>query len=108
MQYAIIHTETGVIRKLTVDPELNLGKDESMVEVADTVDLANGFLKISYSGTLLPPTQEEIDASGVDETRNAVIKTQKQEEIFMLRDAIIEDKTVPASIRDYFSALKEL
>ena len=106
MQYAIIHTETKVVKKLTTDSLMPVSTEESLIE-ADGIDLAGGPWKLE-GGELKKPTQQEIDDSGVDEMRNALIRKQKQDNLLVLRDVVIEDKSVPKSIRDYFSAIKEL
>lgn len=63
MTKAIIHTATRIVRRVTTDPEHVVAPDETAVEVPDTIDLAGGPWILAVDGSLVTPTQAEIDAA---------------------------------------------
>lgn len=109
MQFAILDTNTRVIKRLTSDAVPSVSTTETAVDVsANPIDL-KGFLKLEVDNkTLLTPTQNEIDASGVDESRNSVLKLAKQQAVKTALDSILTDPVIPQKIKDYFTALKNL
>ena len=104
--YAIIHTSTRVIRRLTsVDPpEFNLNETAISVPAEFTLQGAPWKLQPDNISTV-KPTQQEIDDSGVDPDRVALKRKQLMDDYIASIEAIIADLTIPARIRTVFSKL---
>lgn len=108
MQKAIIHTNSRVIRRLTVDVTPSIASDESVVELSDAVDLAGGFFKLDPANKLVPASKAEIDAADVDESKVAAKRAQVRKAI---KDAIIDiadNGATQPRLNVYFQALKDL
>ncbi|HZX14981.1 MAG TPA: hypothetical protein VFF49_11355 [Thermodesulfobacteriota bacterium] len=109
MQKAIIHTTTRIIRRLTTDNVPVLSLDETAIEMVTPIDLDNGYWKLDVDNlTLLVPTQQEIDDSGVDEVRNAILRKQKTDAIDAAIDDISLNGATLARVGTYFQALRNL
>ncbi len=108
-QKAIIHTATRVIRRLTTDDIPQVAADETAVALPSDIDLAGAFKKLDVDdATLLVPTQAEIDASGVDDSRNAFLNRQKRQAFISAIDALLGDALVSAKIKTFLQTLKDL
>lgn len=108
MQTIIIHTQTRVIRRLTTDNSPP-GPDETAIPAPIPIDLAGGFKKLAPDNrTLLTPTQQEIDDSGVDEERNAILRMAKIDDVNAIIDDIAQNGATLAKIRTYFQKIKAL
>lgn len=106
MQKVIIHTATRVIRRLTTDENPVVLSDESIIPMNPSIVL-DGFKKLALDNiSLLVPTQQEIDDSGVDESRNALIRQQKMNQVKAAIDDIALNGATLSRIRAYFQALR--
>lgn len=101
MQYAIVHKQTRVVRGLTTDPDAGHGDDVELVALAQPIDLADGPRKLKPDGSFSTPTESELDDAIPERKTEKLRKAQKQ-----ALDAIIQDATVPETIRTYFTLIK--
>jgi len=110
-QRVILHTATRVIRGLTINPDTIPNSDETIIEV-DTPLVLDGFQKLDIDNkTLLTPTQDEIDASGVDESRNMYLHQLKVNKNREAIDDILANATnenLLDKIKVYFQTLKDI
>ena len=94
-QFAIIHTTSRVIRRLTTDVSPTILSDESAIDVTvNPINLAGGPWKLSPDNkTLVTPLQADIDSSGIDPVRNGVLAKQKKDTFNAAIDALLADTT---------------
>lgn len=98
-QKAIIHTATGVVRKVTTDENPTIADDESIVALSAPLDLSQGFIKIDIDGKVVPADPADIDAAGVDDILEAAKQTAKMDALKSALTAVINDKTVPNTLK---------
>lgn len=98
MPYAILHTATGVVRRVTIDPDHVIGSDETKVEIAE-VDFKGGRPKWDGS-KLVPATAQEI------ETADLLPYSPEIHDIRRAAQALIQDPTVPQTVKDFVLALR--
>jgi len=99
MPYLILHTATGVVRRVTIDPDHAIGADESRVEIADNPDWTGGRPKY-VAGVLSKATAAEIEEAD---------KIPYPPEILAIRQAaaaLLQDPTVPQTVKDFVLALR--
>lgn len=95
--YAILHTSTGVVRRVTTDPLHAINSDETKVEVP-SVDFSAGRPKY-VAGVFSPASPEEIDSADL---------LPYPAEVQAIKDAIaaiVADGTLPARLKAFVSAL---
>lgn len=93
-QFAIIHTATRVIRRLTTDTVPDVAADETAVDMGAVVlDLAGGYWKLSAQNQKVAATQADIDAADVDPVREAAIRAQFMQAYLASVDAIAASTT---------------
>lgn len=98
MPYAILHTATGVVRRVTIDPDHVIGTDESRIEVP-AVDFKDGRPK--WDGLkLVPATAQDIEAA------NLLPYPPEIRDIRQAAQALINDPTVPQTVKDFVFALR--
>ena len=112
MQYAIIHTATRVIRRLTTDEPPAVWADETAVALAEKIDLApegqTKYWKLDDKNKKIAASNAEIDAAGVDETLEAQKRAAK---VAAYKDAVATaaaDPLIIGSLKTYFEKLKDL
>lgn len=108
MQKAVIHTATRVIRRLTTEENHQIQPDETLVALQTPITL-NGYAKLAVdNATITTPTQQEIDDSGVDESRVYTLRKQKIELLQSIITDIADNGASLAKLRTYFQTLKGL
>lgn len=98
MPYAILHTATGVVRRVTIDPNHTIGADESKIEVP-SVDFSQGRPKWDGS-KFVPATAQEID------TADLVPFSPEIRDIRQAAQTLINDPSVPQTVKDFVLALR--
>jgi hypothetical protein len=107
-QKAIIHTATRVIRRLTTDDAPTIASDETIIDLAENIDLAGGYWKLNNQNKKVSATAQDISDAGVDENIETQKRLQKIQVYKNAIDAIIADNTIPLKIRNFLQALKDL
>lgn len=110
--YAVIHTATRVIRRLTIENGHQIGTDETIVKLKREnyigVRLDDGYKKLTTTGSIVPASDEEVNDADVDDKKLAEKKTAHLA-AFNLAVADLADKGITdARLRAYFIALKSL
>lgn len=109
--YAILHTASRVIRRLTSDDPPTVAADETAVTVAGGFDLAGGPWKLDAGGSKVAPTQAEIDAADVDPVRTTALQRQFLLNYLASLDGIIAAGTqaeMAAALKDWAARQKKL
>jgi len=101
-QKAVIHTETRVIFGLTTDDNPQIGPNMSVVELASPITLGGGFWKLDESNNKVAATQEEVDASGVDEVRNRYFKALARQEYLDAIAVLLAEPAIPLKLKNVF------
>lgn len=106
----IIHTNTRVIKRITVDENPNISVDETVVEIAGTnFDLGGGYWKLDIDNTTkIIATEAEIYESGVDETLENVKKNNLRIELNTKIEEASTDVAGLNEVKNYFKTLKKL
>lgn len=97
-EYAIVHTSTGVVRRVTIDPDHVIGADETKIEIADKIDWSRGRPKLTARGEAVPATTEDIEAAA------KLPLTDEQKNLLTLAAAVQADPTVPATVQAFIAA----
>ncbi len=104
----IIHTQTRVVLRTTVDALPKISSDESIVEVAQAPpELSQpGYWKLNVDLSVSPAEAADAITAGVDEAgRNALLKIARQELVAAL-EKVSTDPTV-ANLKAFFVKLKQ-
>lgn len=102
-QKAIIHTATRVIFCVTTLDNPQIGSNQSIVELATPITIGGGkYWKLDGSNNLIEATQNDIDTSGVDDTRNAELRRLAFEEYKTAINELLSEVTIPARIKTVF------
>ena len=99
MPYLVLHTPTGVIRRVTIDPNHATGADETKVEIANNPDWTGGRPKY-VAGKLSAATAAEVEEAD---------KLPYSPEVLAIRQAaaaLLQDPTVPQTVKDFVFALR--
>lgn len=116
MQKLIIHTDTGVIRRITTDEIPSIEKDESVVETDKIIDLA-GEGDTKYwkfdKGEKIPASQVEVELAKVDlkleSEKRLLLKTNLKRVISELAELdLTTQMQLPAKLKEYFIILRDL
>lgn len=100
--FAVLHTPTRVVRRLTTDAQHAVSAEESLFETKLN-NLANGPWVVEINGTIRRATPQEIDDADVDA---AVVESRRQlvlTNYLTACDALANDDTVPAKYRTFFT-----
>jgi hypothetical protein len=109
VQKAIIHSPTRVIRRLTTEDPPRVLADEEAIVMDPPITLNEGYRKLDVDNvTLLVPTTQEIDDADVDEAMVAAKRQAKRDAYKSALDTAVKDGTLPQTVRDVFTTLKEL
>jgi len=108
---AIIHTTTRVVRRLTTDDPPPIMGDETAI-VVPSADLApvgaTRWWKLDVSNNIVPATQAEADAAGMDEeAANARKKAALIALKAVVNDIVVNGATL-VKIRLYFIELNKV
>ena len=106
MQKAIIHTETRVIRQLTTDEDPKIQKDESVVDLAEKIDIGGGYWKLDLQDKKVAATDQEIDEAGVDPVKEAAKLDEKQKQIHASIVDMADNGVTDQKLQNYFTLLK--
>ncbi len=102
-QKAIIHTATRVIYCITTADNPTITANQSIVEMVTPISLGGGkYWKLDGSNNLVEASQADIDASGVDETRNSELRRLAFEEYRTAINELIAEATIPTRIKTVF------
>lgn len=111
MQKAIIHTDTRVVKRLTIDENPQMTIDESIVEVDDSFDLAlePGVTawKVDIDGNKIPATdkdQEDAKLEHKEYEKQVLLQTNLLASV----DTILADDKVLPSLKSFFTIYKDL
>lgn len=70
---------------------------------------ANGTIWLMRpNGTVRPATEEEIDTSGADDVRNQAKRAAQKQELIDAGRAVLDDPTVPDSVKRFVRAMRAL
>lgn len=105
MPYAIIHTATRVIRRITTDDPPPVAADETAVVVPDGTDIGrrdNGdgtftYKKLDGRNALVDATAQEALDAEVDEP---AVRTRERQQTDQSIDAMLADPSVPQTVKD--------
>lgn len=99
--FAVIHSVTRVIRRVTTEADHKLLPDEELIPFEGKLDLAAGPWKLDDKGEKVAATAEEFDA-GMTLPHPPLVQ-----DIVTALDAVLADAVrVPQSVRDLATALK--
>ena len=107
MPKVIIHTPTRVIRRITTDENPSISSDESFVEV-DFTDIGGGFWRLDDLNNKVLALEKDIDASGIDDTREAVRRKELKLSLYALIDDISTNGPTQDKLKQYFILLRKL
>lgn len=120
MAYAILHTDTRVIRRVTKDPAHVIESDETKVDVgAQVIDLApgasrTGFWKLTTQNEQVEADAQEVDDADVDPVRTRAKLQALQTARLDARTAIIDAASnvsladFVVLVQDFFRADRDL
>lgn len=100
MQKAIIDKDTGIVLRLTTDDNPSFSINEEIVELQETIDLADGPIKID-KGEIVSVTKEEFDLVDPEEKNK-----KKREQLTIIINDIANNGATLEKIQDYFKLLK--
>lgn len=110
-QFAIIHTDTRVIRRVTTDSSFEIAADESLIKLAAPIDIGpiggTLFWKLDGRDQKVAATEADIDAAKVDELREAQKRRLK---IQAYQDAVTtaaNDPLILGNLKNFFIALRD-
>ena len=132
-QYAVIDSQTRIIKVLTVDPDYQVSDTEELITLPQPIDFATApvvqtsgntrqGLRISSgpsptttyyvlgddNQTLTVASVDDIDQAGVDDARNSYLQSVKVQAVSDALDAVLADSSIPQSLLTYFQAVKDL
>lgn len=108
-QYAIIHTTSRVIRRLTItSPPEHDPATETAVLMNPPIDLAGGWWKLNGGNNKVSATDAEADTAGINEAAARARRIQRRQALLDKLDEIIADGTAPARLRQLCQVWKEL
>lgn len=109
MQYAIYHTATRVVRRLTVDSSPPMLPDEGIIEVSDAWSFApngRGWYKVGADGRRLNATAQERDDAGLDDEAISLRKnTARAAAVTALKTIAAGD---PRALQDWAIAMLKI
>lgn len=92
---------------MSSDPNPPIGEGEENVDVGERqYNLSTGYQVLNQDLTTRPATQQEIDDSGVDETRNQQLDQARAQRVRDRIDAARADVSVPPSIKAFLLELR--
>lgn len=102
-QFAVVHTGSRVVRRLTVDAVHAVAVDETLVELGEPMDLAGGpWVVPPGSGKIRRATPVEIDAADADGAAVKQRRDRLQDDYVAAIEALRDDATVPSKYREFF------
>lgn len=101
--YAVLHSATRVIRRVTIDPMHAVAADEVLESTITPVNLTGGpWVLVAENGIVRPATPQEIDDADADERAVAVRRAAILAEYLAASDDLRDDPAVPAKYRNFF------
>jgi len=107
-QYAILHAATRVIRRLSVEEDVQVGPDEVAVALDQPIDLAGGFWKLDAGDQKVLASDQEITEARVDPVRERQRKLALVAELKVAISDAAGDAALPAKLKRVLAAWSAL
>jgi len=100
-QKAIIETKTRVIRRITTDINPSISTDETVVDLSQDIDLANGPWKLDLADKKVAATTIEAKEAGVDRAYLESEQLRKLAELKQSLQDIEKNVLLPIEVRTF-------